>query len=74
MGLGTHFGPTAPVKGTCSQESVSARSIPKRTFPHALRGGIRRWASPGSLAVTKGILLVSFLRLFICLKSAGYLV
>ncbi|KAG8171131.1 hypothetical protein JTE90_029155 [Oedothorax gibbosus] len=73
MGLAPPLG-TAPVKGLAA-ESVSARSLLTPTFPHApCERWIRRWASPCSLAVTKGIPCWFLFLRFLCLKSAGYLV
>ncbi|KAG8170626.1 hypothetical protein JTE90_018982 [Oedothorax gibbosus] len=56
-----------PGQGDLLQSPVSGPLTPKRHIsPTPLRAGIRRWASPGSLAVTKGIpCWFSFLRLFI---------
>ncbi|KAG8171136.1 hypothetical protein JTE90_013637 [Oedothorax gibbosus] len=55
MGLAPTLG-NSPVKGRLAAESVSGTLTPKRHIsPRPCERGIRRWASPGSLAVTKGI-------------------
>ncbi|KAG8170583.1 hypothetical protein JTE90_005340, partial [Oedothorax gibbosus] len=51
----THFGQQPRSRGLAA-ESVSGTLTPKRHIsPRPCERGIRRWASPGSLAVTKGI-------------------
>ncbi|KAG8171751.1 hypothetical protein JTE90_017150 [Oedothorax gibbosus] len=70
----TPFGQQPRSRGLAA-ESVSGTLTPKRHIsPRPCERGIRRWASPVSLAVTKESCWFSFLRLFICLNSAGYLV
>ncbi|KAG8171216.1 hypothetical protein JTE90_019208 [Oedothorax gibbosus] len=50
----THFGQTAPVKGTCA-ESVSASSLLNVTFPTPLRAGDSALGFSRFTRVTKGI-------------------
>ncbi|KAG8155908.1 hypothetical protein JTE90_023264 [Oedothorax gibbosus] len=46
---------TPPGQGDLLQSPSPARSLLNATFPHALASGDSALASPGSLAVTKGI-------------------
>ncbi|KAG8170818.1 hypothetical protein JTE90_009788 [Oedothorax gibbosus] len=60
MGLAPTLG-NSPGQGDLLQSPSPARSLLNATFPHApCERGIRRWASPGSLAVTKGESPVGF--------------
>ncbi|KAG8155957.1 hypothetical protein JTE90_020243 [Oedothorax gibbosus] len=70
MGLAPTLG-NSPGQGDLLQSPSPARSLLNATFPHALRAGIRRWASPGSLAVTKGIPVGFFSSAFYMLKFSG---
>ncbi|KAG8155977.1 hypothetical protein JTE90_017166 [Oedothorax gibbosus] len=55
MGLAPTLG-NSPGQGDLLQSPVSGTLTPKRHIsPRPCERGIRRWASPGSLAVTKGI-------------------
>ncbi|KAG8172995.1 hypothetical protein JTE90_015049 [Oedothorax gibbosus] len=55
MGLAPTLGNSPRSRGLAA-ESVSGTLTPKRHIsPRPCERGIRRWASPGSLAVTKGI-------------------